>query len=278
MSNDTLSSPHPLIPSSLMQGKRGLVMGVANEKSIAWGMAKALHDAGAEMAFTYQGEAFGKRVKPLTESIGANLLIDCDVTSEDNLDTVFSTLKDEWGGLDFIVHAIAYSNKDELQGRYVDTSLDNFLKTMHISCYSFTSIMRRARELMGQGGSAVTLSYYGAEKVMPNYNVMGVAKAALEASTRYLAADLGPEGIRVNAISAGPMRTLAGAVIGGARKTFKYSVATSPLRRPVELDELGGTGVYLLSDMSGAVTGEVHYVDCGFNAMGMAPHDQLGEV
>lgn len=264
--------------NNLMKNKKGLVMGVANEKSIAWGMAKALHAAGAELAFTYQGDAFGKRVKPLAESLGSNILIDCDVTNEDNLDQTFSTLGDKWGELDFIIHAIAYSNKDELQGRYVDTTLDNFLRTMHISCYSFTSVMRRARDLMKNGGAAVTLSYYGAEKVMPNYNVMGVAKAALEASTRYLAADLGPENIRVNAISAGPMRTLAGAVIGGARKTFKYNVITSPLRRSVELDELGGTGLYLLSDLSSAVTGEVHYVDCGFNVMGMAPHDQLDEL
>ncbi len=263
--------------TGLMQGKKGLVMGVANERSIAWGMAKALHEAGAEMAFTYQGDAFGKRVKPLTESIGADILIDCDVSDEDDLDTVFDTLKEKWGSIDFIIHAIAYSDKEELQGRYVDTTLDNFLKTMHISCYSFTSIMRRAKELMNEGGSAVTLSYYGAEKVMPNYNVMGIAKAGLEASVRYLAADLGPQGIRVNAISAGPMRTLAGAVIGGARKTFKYNTLTAPLRRPVELEELGGTGLYLLSDLSGAVTGEIHYVDCGFNAIGMPPHDSLKE-
>ncbi|MCC6597330.1 MAG: SDR family oxidoreductase [Alphaproteobacteria bacterium] len=264
--------------TALMKGKKGLVMGVANDHSIAWGMARALHGAGAELAFTYQGEAFGKRVRPLAASLGSEILIDCDVTSEDSLDTVFSTIGDKWGDLDFIVHAIAYSDKNELQGRYVDTTLDNFLKTMHISCYSFTSVMRRAKDLMKNGGSAVTLSYYGAEKVMPNYNVMGVAKAALEASTRYLAADLGPEGVRVNAISAGPMRTLAGAVIGGARRTFKYNVLTSPMRRSVELDELGGTGLYLLSDMSSAVTGEVHYVDCGFNAMGMPPHDVLDEI
>jgi enoyl-[acyl-carrier protein] reductase I len=261
-----------------MQGKRGLVMGVANEKSIAWGMARALHEHGAEMAFTYQGEAFGKRVKPLAESIGVKTLIDCDVTSEDNLDTVFAQLEKEWGGLDFIVHAIAYSNKDELQGRYVDTTLDNFLKTMHISCYSFTSVMRRAKPLMKDGGSAITLTYYGAEKVMPNYNVMGVAKAALEASTRYLAADLGPDNIRINAVSAGPMRTLAGAVIGGARRTFKYNTLSSPLRRSVELDELGGTALYLLSDMSSAVTGEVHYVDCGYNVIGMPSHDSLDKI
>ncbi len=261
--------------NDLMKGKRGLVMGVANDHSIAWGMANALHAAGAEMAFTYQGDAFGKRVKPLAESIGSNILIDCDVSNEDDLDNVFETLKSEWGSIDFIIHAVAYSNKDELQGRYVDTSLDNFLNTMHISCYSFTSVMRRAKDIMNEGGSAVTLTYYGAQKVMPNYNVMGVAKAALEASVRYLAADLGPDGIRVNAISAGPMRTLAGAVIGGARKTFKYNTLTSPLRRSVELDELGGTGVYLLSDMAGAVTGEVHYVDCGFNAVGMPAHESL---
>lgn len=264
--------------NDLMKGKRGLVMGVANDHSIAWGMAKALHEQGAEMAFTYQGDAFGKRVKPLAESVGAKIVLDCDVSKEDDLDSLFATLKAEWGSLDFIIHAVAYSDKNELQGRYVDTTLDNFLKTMHISCYSFTSVMRRAKDLMRDGGSAVTLTYYGAEKVMPNYNVMGVAKAALEASTRYLAADLGPEGIRVNAISAGPMRTLAGAVIGGARKTFKYNTLTSPLRRSVELDELGGTGLYLLSDMSSAVTGEVHYVDCGFNAVGMPAHDSLDKM
>ena len=262
----------------LMKNKKGLVMGVANEKSIAWGMAKALHEQGAELAFTYQGDAFGKRVKPLAESVGSKILIDCDVTDEENLDEVFETLKSEWGEIDFLIHAIAYSNKDELAGRYVDTSLDNFLMSMHISCYSFTSIMRRAREIMKPGGSAVTLSYYGAEKVMPNYNVMGVAKAALEASVRYLASDLGPEGIRVNAISAGPMRTLAGAVIGGARRTFRYNVATAPLRRSVELEELGGAGLYLLSDMSAAVTGEIHYVDCGYNAMGMPAHESLDDL
>lgn len=262
----------------IMKGKKGLVMGVANDHSIAWGMAKALHNAGAEMAFTYQGDAFGKRVKPLAASINADILIDCDVSKEEDLDKVFATLKEEWGGIDFIIHAIAYSNKDELQGRYVDTSLENFMQTMHISCYSFTSIMRRAKDIMNEGGSAVTLSYYGAEKVMPNYNVMGVAKAALEASVRYLSADLGPEGIRVNAISAGPMRTLAGAVIGGARRTFKYNTVTSPLRRSVELDELGGAGLYLLSDLSSAVTGEVHYVDCGFNAVGMPAHESLDKL
>lgn len=264
--------------SNLMKGKKGLVMGVANQKSIAWGMAKALHDHGAELAFTYQGDAFGKRVKPLAESVGSNIVVDCDVTKEEDLDTVFETLKKEWGELDFVIHAIAYSDKNELQGRYVDTTLGNFLTSMHISCYSFTSVMRRAKDLMKNGGSAVTLTYYGSEKVMPNYNVMGVAKAALEASTRYLAADLGAENIRVNAISAGPMRTLAGAVIGGARKTFKFNVLTSPLKRPVELEELGGTALYLLSDLSTAVTGETHYVDCGYNAMGMPPHAALDEL
>jgi len=237
-----------------------------------------LHDAGAELAFTYQGDAFGKRVKPLAESVGSNLVMDCDASSEEDVDRVFETLEKEWGSIDFIIHAIAYSNKDELQGRYVDTTPDNFVKTMHISCYSFTSIMRRAKDLMSEGGSAVTLTYYGAEKVMPNYNVMGVAKAALEASVRYLAADLGPSGIRVNAISAGPMRTLAGAVIGGARRTFKYNTLSAPLRRSVDLKEIGGTGLYLLSDLSSAVTGEIHYVDCGFNAIGMPPHDSLDKL
>ena len=264
--------------SDLMKGKRGLVMGVANDKSIAWGMAKALHEQGAEMAFTYQGDAFGKRVKPLAESVGSSILLDCDVTNEENLDTVFDTLKKEWGSIDFIIHAIAYSDKNELQGRYVDTTLGNFLTSMHISCYSFTSIMRRAKDLMTEGGSAITLTYYGAEKVMPNYNVMGVAKAALEASTRYLAADLGPQGIRVNAVSAGPMRTLAGAVIGGARRTFKYNTLSAPLRRSVELEELGGTALYLLSDLSTAVTGETHYVDCGYNVLGMPVGDSLDAI
>lgn len=264
--------------TELMKGKKGLIMGVANKDSIAWGMAKALHDAGAQMAFTYQGEAFGKRVKPLTESIGADIMIDCDVSKEEDLDNLFARIEKEWGQLDFIVHAIAYSNKDELQGRYVDTTLDNFLTTMHISCYSFTSVMRRAKKLMKPGASAITLSYYGSEKVMPNYNVMGVAKAALEASVRYLAADLGPEGIRVNAISAGPMRTLAGAVIGGARTTYKYNALVSPMRRHVEMEELAGSGLYMLSEMSGSVTGEVHYVDCGFKALGMPEHESLKEM
>lgn len=263
--------------TDLMQGKRGLIMGVANEKSIAWGIARALAAHGAELAFTYQGEAFGKRVKPLAESVGSKFILDCDVSQEEDLDKVFATIEKEWGELDFIVHAIAFSDKEELKGRYVDTTLGNFLTSMHISCYSFTSVMRRASALMKEGGSAITLSYYGAEKAMPNYNVMGVAKAALEASVRYMAADLGPDNIRINAISAGPMRTLAGAVIGSARTTFKYNVMTSPLRRSVELDELGGTALYLLSDLSSAVTGEIHYVDCGFNAVGMPMPDALKE-
>lgn len=261
--------------TKLMDGKRGLIMGVANEKSIAWGIAKSLAEHGADLAFTYQGEAFGKRVKPLAESVGSKFILDCDVSKEDDLDTVFSALEKEWGSIDFIVHAVAFSDKEELKGRYVDTSLNNFLHSMHISCYSFTSVMRRAHKLMKDGGAAITLSYYGAEKAMPNYNVMGVAKAALESSVRYLAADLGPDGVRVNAISAGPMRTLAGSAIGGARTTFKYNVVTSPLQRSVELEELGGAALYLLSDLSKAVTGEIHYVDCGFNAVGMPQPDKL---
>lgn len=264
--------------TNLMQGKRGLIMGVANDKSIAWGIAQSLHAQGAEMGFTYQGDAFGKRVKPLAESMNAPLILDCDVSKEEDLDAVFSAIEKEWGSMDFIVHAVAYSNKEELAGRYMDTTLDNFLNTMHISCYSFTSVMRRAQPLMKEGGSAITLTYYGADKVMPSYNVMGVAKAALESSTRYLAADLGPDNIRVNAISAGPMRTLAGAVIGGARKTFKYNNQVAPLKRPVELSEVGGAGLYLLSDLSSGVTGEIHYVDCGFNALGMPGHADLDEM
>lgn len=264
--------------SNLMKGKRGLIMGVANDHSIAWGMADSLHKHGAELAFTYQGDAFKKRVEPLAQGIGSNIIEDCDVSNEDDLDRVFSVIEKQWDGIDFVVHAVAFSDKEELKGRYVDTSLNNFLNSMHISCFSFTSVMRRAAPLMKSGGAAVTLSYYGAEKAMPNYNVMGVAKAALESSVRYLAADLGPDGIRVNAISAGPMRTLAGAAIGGARQTFKYNTATAPLRRGVDLDELGGTGLYLLSDLSSAVTGEIHYVDCGFNAVGMPTADALKEL
>jgi enoyl-[acyl-carrier protein] reductase I len=264
--------------SNIMSGKRGLVMGVANERSIAWGMASTLHQHGAEMAFTYQGEAFGKRVQPLAESVGSNLVIPCDVSDEADLDKVFSQIEDEWGKFDFLIHSIAYSDKEELKGRYVDTTLDNFLMSMHISCYSFTSVMRRAAPLMNRGGSAVTLSYHGASKVMPNYNVMGVAKAALEASVRYMAVDLGRDGIRVNAISAGPMKTLAGSAISDARQLYKYNILTCALGRPVEMDELGGSGLYLLSDLSGAVTGETHYVDSGFSIVGMPNATQISEL
>tara|TARA_Y100001936_G_C15993279_1_gene623595 strand:+ start:238 stop:1041 length:804 start_codon:yes stop_codon:yes gene_type:complete len=255
--------------SELMKGKRGLVMGVANDKSIAWGIAETLNRHGAELAFTYQGEAFEKRVRPLANSIGSDFLLQCDVTNEDELDEVFAELEKKWGKIDFIVHAIAYSNKEELKGYYKDTSLQNFLNSMHISCYSFTSVARRASAIMNEGGSMITLSYLGADRVMPFYNVMGVAKAALQASVRYLASDLGPQGIRVNSISAGPMKTLAGSAIGGARATFKYNQEASPLRRTVTLQELGGTALYFLSDLSGGVTGENHYVDAGFNAVGM---------
>lgn len=244
-------------------------MGVANDHSIAWGMARTLRAHGAELAFTYQGDALKKRVEPLAKEAGSDFIMDCDVANESAIESVFAEIEKRWGSLDFIVHAVAYSNKEELKGRYVDTTLENFLNTMHISCYSFTSVMRRAAPLMKDGGAALTLTYFGSQKVMPNYNVMGVAKAALEASTRYLAADLGPQGIRVNAVSAGPMRTLAGSAIGSARVTYKYNTLTAPLRRPVDLEELGGTALYLLSDLGGAVTGETHYVDCGFNVLGM---------
>lgn len=264
--------------AGLMKGKKGLVMGVANDHSIAWGIAQALHAAGAEMAFTYQDEAFGKRLRPLADGIGAKLIMQCDASKEEDLDRVFADLKKSWGKLDFIVHSIAYSDKNELKGAYVDTSLQNFLTSMHVSCYTLTSVARRAKDLMTDGGSMVTLSYLGAERVMPNYNVMGVAKAALEASVRYLAADLGPKNIRVNSISAGPMRTLAGAVIGNARHTFKFTTKASPLGRPVTLEELGNTALYFLSDMSSAVTGENHYVDCGFNFIGMPKKETFDEI
>lgn len=271
-----MSGPIATGASTLMQGRRGLVMGVANERSIAWGIARTLRAHGAELAFTYQGDAMKKRVASLAQEAGSDFVLDCDVEREEAIDAVFDAIRARWGALDFVVHAVAHSSRDELKGRYVDTSLANFLHTMHVSCYSFTSVMRRAATLMPRGSAAITLSYYGAEKVMPNYNVMGVAKAALEASTRYLAADLGPQGIRVNAVSAGPMRTLSGAVIGSARAIYKYNVLSAPLRRGVELDELGGTALYLLSDLGGAVTGEIHYVDGGFNALGMSQN--LDEV
>ncbi|MFH1158820.1 MAG: SDR family oxidoreductase [Pseudomonadota bacterium] len=262
----------------LMSGKRGLIMGVANDHSIAWGIAKTLHAHGAELAFTYQDEPFGKRMRPLAESIGMKHVLPCDAAKEEDLDRVFAHLKKEWGKLDFVVHAIAFSSKEELKGHYVDTTLGNFLTSLHVSCFSFTSIARRAKDLMTEGGSMITLSYLGAERVMPNYNVMGVAKAALEASVRYLAADLGPLNIRVNSISAGPMRTLAGAVIGNARHTFKFTTKSSPLRRSVTLEEVGNAALYFLSDLSSAVTGENHHVDCGFNVIGMPRQETIEEI
>jgi enoyl-[acyl-carrier protein] reductase I len=259
----------------LMKGRRGLVMGVANDHSIAWGIASELRKHGAELAFTYQGEAFGKRVKPLADSVGSNLLLPCDVEEIATIDNVFAELKKSWGKIDFLVHAIAFSDKNELKGKYADTSRDNFIRTMVISCFSFTEIARRAACLMPDGGSMVTLTYGGSVRVMPNYNVMGVAKAALEASVRYLAADYGPQGIRVNAISAGPMRTLAGAGIGDARAMFNYQNSHAPLRRTITLEEVGGAGVYLLSPMSGGVTGEIHYVDSGYNIISMPRPEEL---
>ncbi len=253
------------LASEIMKGRRGLIMGVANDHSIAWGIAQALHRHGAELAFTYQGEAFGRRVKPLAEKVGSTLVIPCDVEDLATVDAVFAELGGKWGAIDFLVHAIAYSDKAELKGKYADTTRDNFQRTMLISCFSFTEIARRAAALMPDGGSIVTLTYGGSTRVMPNYNVMGVAKAALEASVRYLAADFGPQGVRVNAISAGPMRTLAGSGIGDARIMFNYQKRHSPLRRTVTLDDVGGAALYLLSPLSGGVTGEVHFVDSGYN-------------
>jgi enoyl-[acyl-carrier protein] reductase I len=259
--------------SALMHDKRGLIMGVANDHSIAWGIAKALADQGATLAFTYQGEALGKRVKPLAASLGSTLMLPCDVEDIDSVDAVFAAIGEQWGSLDFLVHAIAFSDKNELKGRYADTSRENFARTMLISCFSFTEVAKRAAALMPGAGSMVTLTFGGSERVMPNYNVMGVAKAALEASVRYLAADFGPRGIRVNAISAGPMRTLAGAGITDARLMFNFQKRHAPLRRSVSLEEVGGAALYLLSDLSTAVTGEVHYVDSGYNIVSM-PHPE----
>lgn len=255
--------------SGLMEGKRGLVMGVANDHSIAWGIAQACAAQGAELAFTYQGDAFGKRVKPLAAAIGSKLVLPADVEDEQSLEALFGALEREWGGLDFVVHCIAYADKAELKGRYLDTSRKNFARALDISCFSFTDIARRAAPLMKPGGSMVTLSYMGAVRVVPNYNVMGVAKAALEASVRYLAADLGPDGIRVNCISAGPMRTLAGSAIGDARLMFRWNRMNAPMKKNIELEDVGNAGLYLLSDLSGGVTGEVHYVDSGYNIVGM---------
>jgi len=263
-----------------MAGKRGLVMGVANDHSIAWGIAQALHGAGATLALTFQGDAFEKRVRPLAQRIGVELLLPCDVEEEASLDAVFQHLGREWGKLDFVVHAIAFSDKEELKGRYLNTTRENFKHTLAISCYSLTAVAQRAAPLMPQGGALLTLSYIGSERVTPNYNVMGVAKAALECSVRYLAADLGPQGVRVNCISAGPVRTLAGSAIADARFTYGWTRDQSPLHRPVALEEVGNAGLYLLSDLSSGVTGEVHFVDCGYHVVGIPSPRRLtlGEV
>ena len=263
--------------SNIMQGKRGLIMGVANDHSIAWGIASTLSAHGAEMAFTYQNEAIERRVRPLAEGIGSNVNVPCDVEDESSIAAAVGACVDAWGSIDFVVHAIAYSDKQELKGKYVATTRENFQRTMDVSCYSFTSLARHAAPHMSDGGSMVALSFYGAEKVVPNYNVMGVAKAALEASVRYLASDLGPQNIRVNAISPGPMRTLAGSAIAGARHIFKWNEQHSPLRRNVQLDDIGGSALYLLSDLSLSVTGSVHYVDSGYNIVGV-PFPQTGET
>src|SRR5246127_3185594 len=261
--------------NALMQGKRGVIMGVANDHSIAWGIARTLAAHGAMLAFSYQGEALGKRVLPLARSVGSDLVLPCDVEDTVSLDALFATLGEKWGSLDFLVHAIAFSDKNELKGRYADTTRANFIRTMVISCFSFTEAAKRAAALMPAGGTIVTLTYNGGSRAMPNYNVMGVAKAALEASVRYLAVDFGSRGIRVNAISAGPIRTLAGAGINDARFMFAYQQQHSPLKRGVTLDELGGAGLYLLSDLSTGVTGEVHFVDSGYNVIAMPHPDEL---
>jgi len=258
---------------NLMKNKRGLIMGVANNRSIAWGIAKACHAQGAEIAFTYQGEAIKKRVGPLAAELGSELVIECDVTDAASIDAVFAKLKDVWGKIDFVVHAIAFSDKAELIGRYVDTSEANFTQTMNISCYSFTAVAQRAEKMMDDGGALLTLTYYGAEKVMPHYNVMGVAKAALEASVRYMASDLGKKNIRVNAISAGPIKTLAAAGITDFRYILRWNEYNSPMRRTVTIDEVGGAGLYLLSDLSRGVTGEIHHVDSGYHVVGMKAED-----
>ncbi len=259
--------------NGLMAGKRGLIMGLANDKSLAWGISKALHAQGAELAFSYQGEALAKRVRPLAEQVGSDFLIDCDVSDMDKLDAAFAEIEARWGRLDFVVHAIGFSDKNELRGKYVDTSLENFLMTMNISAFSFVAVTKRARALMPDGGSILTLSYYGAEKVIPHYNVMGVAKAALETSVKYLAMDLGPENIRVNAISAGPIKTLAASGIGDFRYILKWNELNSPLRRNVTIEDVGGAALYLLSGLSSGVTGEVHHVDAGYNVIGMKAED-----
>ena len=259
--------------NGIMSGKRGIIMGVANERSIAWGIAAAAAEQGAEIAFTYQGDALEKRVRPLAESIGSDIVIPCDVSSDTAIDQTFITLKEKWNTIDFVVHAIAYSDKEELKGDYMDTSRGNFNTTMDISVYSFTAIAKRAAAMMPNGGSMITLTYYGAERVMPHYNVMGVAKAALESSVRYLAADLGSDKIRVNSLSAGPIKTLAASGIGDFRYILKWNQYNSPLRRNVTLKDVGGSGVYLLSDLSAGVTGETHHVDCGYHVVGMKAID-----
>jgi len=261
--------------ADLMKGKRGLVMGVANERSIAWGIASALAAEGAELAFSYQGEAFGKRVEPLAASVGSDILVDVDVTSDESLDAAFAALKDRWGSLDFVIHAIAYSDKNELAGRFTNTTRANFKNSLDISCFSLIDISRRASELMPEGGSIVTLTYGGSNRVTPFYNVMGVAKAALEASVRYLANDLGPQAIRVNAISPGPMKTLAGAAIGGARKTFRHTEANAPLRHNATLESVGGAAVFLCSDYGNCTTGDVIMVDSGYHVLGMPQPENI---
>ncbi len=273
MSETDIATPGPL-----MKGKRGLVMGVANDRSIAWGIARVLAGQGAELAFTYQGEAFGRRAVPLAESVGSKIIVPCDVSDIDTVDNVFSEIEKEWGSLDFVVHALAFSDRRELSGRYADTSRENFTNTMVISCFSFTEVANRAAKLMPNGGSLLTLSYAGATQWVPSYNVMGVAKAALEASVRYLASDFGPQGIRVNAISAGPMRTLAGSGVSDARVIFNYARDHAPLRRTPTLDEVGGAGLYLLSDMGSGVTGEIHFVDCGYGNVAMPTLDALKKI
>ena len=259
--------------NGIMKGKRGIVMGVANDRSIAWGIAEAIAKQGAEIAFTYKGDALEKRVRPLAKTVGSNIIIPCDVSSDEAIDETFNLLKEKWDTIDFVVHAIAYSDKEELKGEYVDTTRENFYKTMDISVYSFTAIAQRAAKMMPNGGSMITLTYYGAEKVMPHYNVMGVAKAALESSVRYLAADLGNDKIRVNSVSAGPIKTLAASGIGDFRYILKWNQYNSPLRRNVTLNDVGGCGVYLLSDLSAGVTGETHHVDCGYHVVGMKAID-----
>ncbi|MFQ3623015.1 MAG: enoyl-ACP reductase FabI [Acetobacteraceae bacterium] len=273
MMDDAAAGRATARPGTLMQGRRGLIMGVANERSIAWGIAAACAAQGASLAFTYQGEALQKRVEPLAASVGSDLVLPCDVTDEASMDAVFESIGRAWGGLDFLVHAIAWSDKDQLKGRYLDTTRENFARSLDISCYSFTALARRAVPLMGPGASLLTLTYLGAERVTPHYNVMGVAKAALEASVRYLAVDLGGQGIRVNAISAGPIRTLAASGIGDFRYILKWNQYNSPLKRNVTIEDVGGAAVYLLSDLASGVTGEVHHVDSGYHVVGMKAVD-----